>query len=360
MTQIPSTICENLCHLCHLCHLWFNFFGFMYWKGLTMFNEIPIIDLAPLREDSAAGYQQVAQEIDRAYSTVGFAYLVNHGVPQQLIDSLFAASSDFHTLPQEEKMQIEVNEFHRGFIPINTSTPRTSSIAKVTKPNQSESFMMMHDLAPNDVDLLAGAPLAGPNQWPASLPEFRTVVTAYNDAMVGLASKLVRTISLALGGQLTDLDQFFARPTTFLRMLYYPPQPAQSPDDLFGSAPHTDYGFITILVQDEVGGLQVRNPAGEWIDAPYVPGAFVMNTADILHRWSNGRLISTPHRVINRSGKARYSNPFFFDPDMKAGIVPLPTCVSADHPAQYEPVVYGDYLMERLHANHDQHQKRMK
>jgi isopenicillin N synthase-like dioxygenase len=141
-------------------------------------------------------------------------------------------------------------------------------------------------------------------------------------------------------------------------MLYYPPHPAQSPDDLFGSAPHTDYGFITILLQDDVGGLQVRNLAGEWIDAPYRPGAFVMNSADILHRWSNGRFISTPHRVINRSGRARYSNPFFFDPDMKAEINPLPGCVSADNPPRYEAVVYGDYLMARLRANHDQHAKR--
>ena len=163
---------------------------------------------------------------------------------------------------------------------------------------------------------------------------------------------------MAVGGSPTDLDAHFERPTTFLRLLYYPPQPPQSPDDLFGSAPHTDYGFITILAQDEVGGLQVRNTDGEWLDAPYMPGAFVMNTADILHRWSNGKLISTPHRVINRSGRARYSNPFFFDPNMHTLVSPLPTCVSADNPARYEPVVYGDYLMERLNKNHSQHEKR--
>ena len=181
---------------------------------------------------------------------------------------------------------------------------------------------------------------------------------AYNIAMVGLARKIIQAIAVALGGNLTDLDAHFARPTTFLRMLYYPPQPPQSPDDLYGSAPHTDYGFITILVQDEVGGLQVRNVAGEWIDAPSMAGAFVMNTADILHRWSNGRFISTPHRVINRSGRARYSNPFFFDPDMRTEIVPLANCVTVENPRRYEPVVYGDYLMARLNANHEQHHAR--
>jgi len=325
-----------------------------------MFDEIPIIDVSPLLDDSEAGLKQVAKDIDYAYSQVGFGYITNHGIDQSLIDGIFEASKQFHTLPREEKMKLEINEFHRGFIPINTSTARTSSVAKVTKPNQSESFMMMHELPDNDPDVLAGAPLAGPNQWPESLPEFRPMVTAYNDALAGLARRLVRAISVALGGGPYDLDKYFERPTTFLRMLYYPPQPPQSPDDLYGSAPHTDYGFLTILLQDDVGGLHVRNIEGEWIDAPYIPGAFVMNTADILHRWSNGRFISTPHRVINRSGRSRYSNPFFFDPNMKAEIVPLSGCVTTDNPTQYEPLVYGDYLMERLNANHEQHEKRGK
>lgn len=320
------------------------------------FQQIPIIDLAPLHQGTAAGLQTVAQQIDDTYSNVGFGYLINHGVDQALIDALFAASHEFHALPRAEKLAIEVNKHHRGFIPINTSTTRTSSVAEVTKPNQSESFMMMHELAADDPDVLAGVPYAGPNQWPSTLPHFRTVVTAYNDALVGLGRKLVQAIAVALGAAPTDFDPFFAKPTTFLRLLYYPPQPPQSPADLYGSAPHTDYGFITILVQDDVGGLQVRNTAGEWVDAPYIPGAFVMNTADILHRWSNGRLISTPHRVINRSGQARYSNPFFFDPHMLAQITPLASCVTVENPARYEPVVYGDYLAERLNANHAQHQ----
>ena len=325
------------------------------------FQQIPIIDLAPLHRESSnriAGIEAVARQIDDAYRNVGFGYLVNHGIEQSLIDGIFAASRAFHALPRAEKMAIEVNQHHRGFIPINTSTTHTSSVAKVTKPNQSESFMMMHELAADDPDLLAGVPYAGPNQWPATLPTFRPTVIAYNNALVGLARKLVQAIAVALGSAPTALDPYFACPTTFLRLLYYPPQPPQSPEDLYGSAPHTDYGFITILAQDEVGGLQVRNPAGEWVDAPHMPGAFVMNTADILHRWSNGRLISTPHRVINRSGLARYSTPFFFDPHMLAEIRPLSSCVTTEHPAQYEPVIYGEYLAERLNANHAQHQEK--
>ncbi|MEM7133334.1 MAG: 2-oxoglutarate and iron-dependent oxygenase domain-containing protein [Chloroflexota bacterium] len=322
------------------------------------FSEIPIIDLAPLHLGTKAGVEQVAQAVDYAYSQVGFAYLINHGVDQTLVDRLFASSAEFHGLPREAKMAIEVNEHHRGFIPINTSTTRTSSVAEVTKPNQSESFMMMHERASDDPDVIAGVPLAGPNQWPADLPNFRETVTRYNAALSNLGHKLVQVISVALGAAPDALDKYFERPTTFLRLLYYPPQPPQSPDDLYGSAPHTDYGFITILAQDEVGGLQVRNTAGQWIDAPYMPGAFVMNTADILHRLSNGRFISTPHRVINRSGRERYSNPFFFDPNMSALIEPLASGAPQGTMPKFESVIYRDYLMERLNANHAQHQER--
>jgi len=324
-----------------------------------MFDEIPVIDVSPLLDGSEAGLKAVAEEIDYVYSQVGFGYITNHGIDSALIDGIFEASAQFHALPRGEKMKLEINEFHRGFIPINTSLVRTSSIAKVRKPNQSESLMVMHELPEDDPDLVAGAPLAGPNQWPENLPGFRETVMAYNNAVAGLARRLVQAISVALGAGPHHLDPYFERPTTFLRMLYYPPQPPQSEEELFGSAPHTDYGFLTILLQDDVGGLQVRNIEGDWVDAPYIPGAFVMNSADILHRWSNGRFISTPHRVINRSGRARYSNPFFFDPDMKAKIEPLASCVGPDNPPKYEPLVYGDYLMERLRANHQQHEKRM-
>ena len=322
------------------------------------FDAIPVIDLAPLFDGGPAGLRQVAAAIEHAYSQVGFSYIVNHGVPEALTAGVFQASAEFHALPRAEKLQLEVNEFHRGFIPINTSTDATSTIKKAAKPNQSESFMMMHELPDDDPDVLAKAPLAGPNQWPASLPNFRPAVRAYNAALIDLGRRLVPAVAVALGAEPTALDANFVRPTTFLRLLYYPPQPPASPEDLFGSNPHTDYGFLTLLAQDDVGGLQVRNRAGDWVDAPYRPGALVMNSGDILHRWSNGHFISTPHRVINRSGRARYSCPFFFDPDMRAQIAPLPSRVTAAAPARFEPLVYGDFLMGQLRANHDQHAER--
>jgi len=252
-------------------------------------------------------------------------------------------------------MDLELNELHRGFIPINTSTDKNSKLAVVSKPNQSESFILMREATAGDRAVLAGDYLAGANQWPEGLPGFRDTVVAYHDALTELGHKLCRAIGLALR---TDVETFaaaFAPPTTFLRLLHYPPQPPDPAGDLYGSAPHTDFGCITILAQDEVGGLQVRNQAGDWIDAPCIPGSFVMNVGDMLHRWSNGQLLSTPHRVVNRSGKERYSCPFFFDPDVNVEVAPLPGCVTAEQPSQFDSIVYGDFLRAELQAGYDKH-----
>lgn len=319
---------------------------------------IPTIDLQPLLAGTDGGLERVAGEVLDVYSNVGFAYLTNHGIPDALIAGLFAASARFHALPRDVKLEIEINEYHRGFIPINTSTDTTTRLATVTKPEQSESFMVMHELAPDDPDVRAGAFLAGPNQWPASLPRFEPAVRAYEAAAAGLARELVRVVAVALGLAPDALDRHFARPTTFLRLLSYPARPPHSPDDLYGSSPHTDYGFLTLLLQDDAGGLQVRSPDGTWLDAPPLPGSFVMNSGDMLHRMSNGRLLSTPHRVINRSGRARYSCPYFFDTDLRSIIEPCASWVGPDDPARFDPLVYGDFVAEQLRAHHDQHAKR--
>ncbi len=325
---------------------------------VTGYPGVPVIDLQSLLAGTESGLRHVAGEIGETYSSVGFGYLANHGIPDALIQDLFAASAQFHALPLAEKLAIEINEFHRGFIPINTSTDTTTTLAEVTKPEQSESFMVMHELPAGDPDLLAGAFLAGPNQWPASLPGFQQVVRTYVEAASGLARRLMQAVAVALGLEPHALDRDFARPTTFLRLLAYPTRPPQSPDDLYGSSPHTDYGFITLLIQDDVGGLQVRTTDGAWIDAPPIPGTIVMNTGDMLHRLSNGRLLSTPHRVINRSGRARFSCPFFFDMDLRSVVEPLPSCVGPQNPARFPPLVYGDFLRQQLQAHHDQHAQR--
>lgn len=321
------------------------------------FDRIPVIDLALLNDPHGAGLDRLCDDILAAYGTAGFAYLINHGVDPALVGGVFDASARFHALPRAEKMKIELNRLHRGFIPINTSTDRNSKLATVTRPNQSESFMMMREAGPDDADMRAGAYLTGPNQWPGAVPGFREAVSAYHSALSALAGRLVRVIARALGAGPEEFAAAFDPPTTWLRLLHYPPRPPASPDDLYGSAPHTDFGCITLLAQDDAGGLQVMTPAGRWVDAPPLPGSLVMNVGDMLHRWSNGRLLSTPHRVINRSGRQRYSCPFFYDPNVAASVAPLPACTGPANPPRFAPQVFGEFLRAELEAGYQKHAK---
>lgn len=263
--------------------------------------------------------------------------------------AVFAASAALHALPLAQKMAIALDHKHRGYIPINTSTDVNSKLADVTKPNQSASFMMMRE----DV-AETGAYLSGPNQW-AELAGFRNAVTAYHDALAALGHRLMRIAALSLGAPADTFVADFDPPTTWLRLLHYPAAPSDRANDLYGSAPHTDFGCLTILAQDDPGGLQVQTTDGNWINAPPRDDAFIVNVGDMLHRWSNGRLRSTPHRVINKSGRARYSCPFFFDPHVSARIAPLPACVSDKRPAGWTPIGFGDFLHAQLTASYDQH-----
>jgi isopenicillin N synthase-like dioxygenase len=314
-------------------------------------QTIPLIDIEPLARPADPAARRAAEALCRAYEEVGFAYIVGHGVPQAVIDRAFAASAEFHASPVERKQSIAINEFHRGYMALATSTVVTSTVAANRKPNLSQSLMLMHEVAADDPD--RGKPLQGPNQWPDWLPGFRSVVEGYIAALDAVARRLLGAFTLGLGLPAGTLEPLFAKPTTFLRMLHYPPHPADAPDGQFGSAPHTDYGCMTILAQDKVGGLQVRSRQKSWIDAVPIEGSFVLNLGDLMPRWSNDRFVSTPHRVVNRSGGDRYSLPYFFDPSMEATIACLPGCSGPGNPPRYPPIRYGDYLMERLDKNYD-------
>ena len=320
------------------------------------FTELPILDVAAIYSDNAAAKQALAKQFAHIYGTTGFGYICNHGVPARVTEGVFAASERFHNASQANKMSVELNHLHRGYIPINTSTDVNSKLADVKKPNQSESFMVMREDAPDAPQVLNEDYLAGPNQWP-ELENFKQHVVAYQNALSELSFKLVEIVALALDANPDDLRRHFTPATTWLRLLYYPPAPPIEDPELFGSAPHTDFGFLTILAQDDIGGLQVQTPSGKWIDAPRIPDTFVVNVGDMLHRWSNGRLKSTPHRVINRSGNPRYSCPFFYDPNVSTDIAPLPSTISAQTASQFEPINFGEFLKGELQAGYKHHKK---
>lgn len=309
-------------------------------------DQIPIIDISGFRDGS--NKEGVARAVQQAAETVGFLYIAGHGVDQAVIDRAFAASQEFFALPEADKLAVKVNSSHRGYMPFNNST-YTADL----KPNFNETFLAGLDLGPDDPDVQAGVPLHGPNQWPAAMPALRTEIETYYNALMGVGETMLRIFAMALDLREDYFLPYFRKPMPFVRLLHYPPQPPTRAANEFGIAPHTDYGFVTILAQDEVGGLQVRKRGGGWIDAPYIPGTFVVNIADMLRRWTNDRWASTPHRVINTTGRERYSIPFFFDPTYHTLVECIPGCNRDGEAPKYDPITWGEYLKQRFDSTYD-------
>ncbi len=314
--------------------------------------DIPIVDVAGLlRDGTPAARERIAADIHDACVGVGFFYLSGHGVDRGLIDDAFAANRQFHARPLEEKLRLKQNKQHRGYQPFAASTLTSSArFEAARRPNQLESFFVRHEVAPDDPDF-ERKPLQGPNQWPDD-PWFVDVVRRYDAATRDLGMALLPAFSVAAGEAPDFFSARFAPPATALRLIHYPPAPPSKPDDLFGIHPHTDYGFLTILAQDDVGGLEIQTVDGGWIPAPYRPDCFILNIGDILARWTNGRFNSTPHRVASPSAaRDRYSIGMFFDPNLDAVIEPLARFKGPGDDAP-PPIRYGDYFTMRLDANY--------
>jgi isopenicillin N synthase-like dioxygenase len=315
--------------------------------------ELPVIDLAPSFGDDPAGAANVATAIDAAARRHGFFYIVGHGVPQDLIDAVFDVDARFFALPDEAKQRWHIdrsNGLQRGFDPIGWQSLDTGRPADL-----KESFYLGRDLAPDHPLVLAGTPNHGPNQWPdeALVPGFRATCEAYADALAHLGHHLMGLIALGLGLPRGHFDPFLRNPMPVLRLLHYPPQQASQQRGQIGSGAHTDWGGITLLAQDNSGGLQVRaTPQAEdstpvWIDARPLPGSFVVNLGDLMQRWTNDLYRSNLHRVVNTaSGRDRYSIASFYDIDFHARIEALPGCVSPDRPARHAPITAGEHIVE--------------
>ena len=318
-------------------------------------RAIPVIDVAPAFA-GASGLERVAAQVREASERVGFFYVTGHGVPPAVIDAAFAASREFHALPLEDKLALKLNQNNIGYLPVNESMQRASTVHKATRPNYNESFFISHDRGADHPDVIAGTPLRGRNQWPAGHERMRATMVRYMKAMEALGERTLPVLARALGMPGDHFAPFFqdeAHITT--RFLHYPPQELDDPEQ-FGQGPHTDNSFITFLAREDTPGLAVRLPSGEWLSPPLIEGTFLVNLGNIMKRWSNDRFLSTPHGVVNDSGRDRYSIAFFYSPSIDARIEVLPTCVTPERPAQYPPALYGDLVKAFYSANYF-HQK---
>ena len=313
-------------------------------------GRIPVLDVGPMLAGVPGAMEALATSIARSCRDTGFLVLANHGVPQALADGCFEAAARFFALPEEEKLALKVGMLNLGFLPTGAQVIRTSTVNHNTKPNLNESFYISRDYAADDPDILAGKPFIGLNRWPPDLPGFREATMAYYTAMQALAQRMLPAFAVALDLPPDYFAADFAEPSCTLRLIRYQPQP-EPEDGRFGFAPHIDTNFITFLAQSALPGLEVRTREGEWLRPPAIPGSFVVNTAEMLGRYSNGRFAPTPHRVVNANNEMRYAIPFFFGPDNAAVIRPVPSCVTARNPARYEPLRYEDHRRKLNLAN---------
>ena len=284
-------------------------------------RAIPVIDFSPAFRSPAdpEGLEAVAREVRHASETVGFFYLAGHGVPDAVVEGAFAASREFHRMPLDEKLRLQLNENNIGYLPVNQSIQRASTVHKATRPNYNESFFISHERAADHPDVLAGTPLRGRNQWPEGHAAMRAAMVAYFTTLQGVGERMLPVLARALGMPADHFAPSFAGEAHInLRFLHYPPQDIAD-DEQFGQGPHTDNSFITILARMDVPGLAVRLPSGEWLAPPLIPGTFLVNLGNMMKRWSNDRFLSTPHAVLNESGSRPLLDRVLLQPDSGRG-----------------------------------------
>ncbi|MSP96189.1 MAG: isopenicillin N synthase family oxygenase [Betaproteobacteria bacterium] len=314
-------------------------------------TTIPGLDLGPYLAGAPGALEDLARSLREICENVGFFYIENHAIPADLIDQAFEASRRVHALPLENKREMKLNRDNIGYMLVNESMHRHTKVEVARKPNYNESFFCMRERGADHPDVVAQKPFRGMNLWPRDLPGFREVALAYQGAVEQLGRKMLPVVARALDLPADYFHAYFETPYLQLRMLHYPPRDASVPDQ-FGAGAHTDAGFFTFLMQRGIGGLQIRRKDGVWIDAPVMPGKYLINSGDMLHRWTNERFLSTPHRVMNVSATDRYSLACFFGPDLDKPLACLPTCRSPHNPPKYPPITYSDYKVGFTAANY--------
>jgi len=312
---------------------------------------IPVIDVGPCFAGKPGALERTAAELRAALESVGFFIIANHGVERDLIARTFGEARRFHAQPAEAKLALRMNEHNNGYMALGRYAVWTSDVNANDKPDLNEAFFVKRERASDDPLVRAGRRFAGPNRWPEALPGFRDAVLAYTDAVDALGRRMVRVCAVALDLPADYFDAAFAESQFSFRLTHYPPVAAEQ--NQYGIAPHTDANFLTFLAQTDVPGLQLRLPSGAWLDVPYVPDSFAVNAGDMLHRWTNGRFKSTPHRAVPPVGRPRYAIPFFLGPHIDTVIACLPTCEGPQRPPKFAPITYADYLEWWYDANYN-------
>jgi len=303
--------------------------------------QLPLIDM---KSDMAA------EQLRDACCNVGFFYLSGHGVPRTMLDAQLEWTRRFFDLPliSREKISMRTSAARRGYEPVATQV-----LDEGTPPDLKESFYLGRDLDERHPYVRAGLHSYGPNQWPQDIPGFREQMEGYFAALCELSEDMMRLLAASLELPRGYFDAMMREPMPVLRLIHYPPHPDDARPNQLGAGAHTDWGALTFLLQDDAGGLEMQNIAGDWLYAAPLAGSFVVNLGDMIERWTNGLYRSTMHRVLNRArGRSRYSAAFFSNPDFHSRVECLPTCTDAAHPARYAPCTAGQHLQESFERSY--------
>lgn len=306
--------------------------------------QLPVIDLSGLMSGDPEDKAAAARALGDAARTSGFFYITNHGVPQSLINDLFAASKEFHEKSRIFKMKYwsGLTTHHRGYVPLEEN-----GASFPNRINFNEAWDMSYEAPADHPDYLAEWRMTGPNIWP-DIPGWKETVSNYYDAVFSLGLKLLDALALELDVDPEELTKHITNPTSQLRLLRYIENDMPATRDLVGIDAHSDFECFTILLQG-APGLQVMNADDVWIEAVPIEGCFIVNIGDIFETWSGGQFKSTQHRV-NNIGHERYSFPLFFGLDYHAVVEPLEKFRTPETIAKYPPIKAGDHLM-RMSVN---------
>ncbi len=315
--------------------------------------KIPLIDLSLFSRGGRERRRSVARDVDSACRESGFLVIAGHGVARALMRSADRALRDFFALPLEEKRRTCAPGAMRGYLALGSET-LSYSLGRRTPPDLSESFVIGPLDVPDEPYYRGaeGRKYFAPNVWPPRPKELEPILTEYYRAMDGLSRELLRLFAAALELPERFFEDKTDKPISRLRPRHSP-KPAKPPltGQLLAGA-HTDYGSLTILRPDDaLGGLQVNSRSGRWRAVPRVEDALIVNTGDLMARWTNDRWVSTLHRVVDPprpAGRGRLTIPFFHYPNYDARVECLSTCREPGRPAKYPPVTAGEHLREKV------------
>ena len=308
-------------------------------------DDIPVIDIGSLFSDRP-DYSKVGQSLLDAAQGIGFFYVKNHSIPEGLMTRVAGLSKRFFAYDENEKQSVRAQGTHRGLLGFGGA-----KMAAHFQPDLKESFIWGADLAPDNPNFVSGNKMFAPNVWPEFMPELSDTLNEYMAAANHCGFHLLKAFAAGLD---IDEDYFvhnFDQPISRGTLIHYPSQGSANFDKKddsppqYGVSPHTDFGTLTLLAQDDTGGLQVRGRNGKWLTAHPIANTLVVNVGDLLARWTNDRFQSTVHAVVNRSGRERYSIVVAVDPNWETEIKPV--VFDGERP-NYEPVTCGEYIQGRF------------